>query len=103
MMHTLIMMNDGAAVEAMTYDTLWTKYSKRAMLLVLLGDYRGTHLLRVARLVWDTCPALFPEVASAVLECDDVRAAAWDIAALVQDVPGAWDIYTKAQEIARVA
>lgn len=101
MMHTLIMMNDDAA--AMTYDTLWAKYSKRAMLLAILGDYSGTQVLRVAHMVWDTFPAVFPEIATAVLECDSPRTAAWCIAEMMKDTAGAWDIWVDAQRIARAA
>lgn len=84
----------------MTYDTLWAKYHKRAILLALLGDYTGTQLLRVAHAVWDTFPALFPEVATAVLECDSPRTAAWCIAEMTKDMVGTWDIWVDARRIA---
>ena len=88
------------AAETMTMDTLFAKYHKRAILHVLLGDFRGTQLLHVARLVWDTFPAFFPEIASIVLESEDLRAAAWDIGAVMADVPGAWDVCVAARDIA---
>jgi hypothetical protein len=87
-------------VDAMTMDVLFEKYHRFALLRVLLGDFNGTKLLRLARMVWDTSPVFFPEVAAIVLESEEPRAAAWDIGEIMGDVPGAWDICVAARDIA---
>lgn len=95
------MMTEGETVEheAMTNDAFFAKYHKRAILLALLGDYSGTRLLRVASMVWEQFPALFPDVATTILECDNARTAGWVIREMVKDVPGAWDIWVEARDI----
>jgi hypothetical protein len=103
--HNLIMqtMTNGAA---MTMDALFAKYEQRVLLSILVGerfvDTKEQKLLRLARMVWDTFPAFFPEVASVVLETESPRAAAWDIGSLMSDVPGAVDICVAARDIAHI-
>lgn len=86
--------------EAMTMDTFWAKYHKRALVLFLVGEGRGIEMLRAARMVWEQFPAQFPEVASIVLDCEDVRAAAWDIMQIMSEVPGGHDIWRTMRGIA---
>jgi hypothetical protein len=95
------MMSNGETTEheAMTNDALFAKYHKRAILLAILGDYSGTALLRVASMVWYEFPALFPDVATAILECDNARTAGWVIREMFKDVPGGWDIWVASRDI----
>lgn len=79
--------------------SLHAAFGKRAALAALLGDTRPVRALRLARLVYDQVPALFPEFAADLVE-GDVRPACWSLACLVADMPGAWDIWVEARDIA---
>lgn len=80
-------------------QALHDAFGKRAALAVLLGDTRPVRALRLARTLFDQAPALFPEFAVDIVE-GDVRPACWSLACLVADMPGAWDIWVEARDIA---
>lgn len=83
----------------LSLESLSAAVRARVLLASLLGDYRPSQALRLARLVWEQAPVLFPDFAAALVE-GDTRAACWDVSQLVADLPGTWDIATEARRIA---
>lgn len=83
----------------LTIDSLHTAFGARAALHFLAGDSKPVQSLRLARMVWDTLPALFPAFATDLVE-GDVRSACWALGAVTADMVGTWDINVEARRIA---
>ena len=83
-------------------DTLHAAFGKVAIVGVLVGDYSGVAALRLARVVFETHPALFPWFAGEIV-ASGARAAAWSLAQVAADLVGGWEIYAAARDIAHSA
>jgi hypothetical protein len=86
--------------EILSLDALHATYGKVVMLGVLVGDFTGPRVLRLARRVWERHPAFFVDFASALADVGDARQACFDLAYDLRDVPGAWDTFAEARAIA---
>ncbi len=84
-----------------TPESFHDAFKTRALLGALLGEFGGVHALRLSHLVWEQAPAFFPEFAAACLdEHQGPRTAAWVIAEEAREIPGAWDLYQAARNVA---
>lgn len=81
-------------------ETLHARFGKIAALGVIVGDFGGVRALRVARLVWERHPALFPAFASELADTGNARSACWSLAQICLDVVGAFDVWAEATAIA---
>ena len=86
-------------MQIVTIESLHSAFGKRAALHFLAGDSKPVQALRLARVVWDTLPALFPAFAADLVE-GDVRAACWALGATTADLPGTWNVNAEARRIA---
>ena len=84
-----------------TYDALFSRIQSAAWLGVLVGDHRPRLALLLARDVWEQFPAFFPDFAEELAETAAApHAACWNLAALLADVPGSYDLWKRATELA---
>lgn len=84
-----------------TINELIDVYSARAGEMLLSGDSRGAHLMRLAHMVWEDFPWHFEDIAFAIANEEDPRSAAWLIQATLETAPGSAAIVWQARGIAR--
>ncbi len=85
----------------MTPETLFASYRSAVCMAALVGNFTPSRALRLAGEVFETAPAFFPEFAEALLDQPLApQAACWSLAALLSDVPGAWELWTAARDLA---
>ena len=84
-------------------DELFAAIQTRLCLAVLAGADKPMAAFKLARDVFATVPALFADFAENLcLQTLEPRAACWALAQDLRDVPGSWDLYTRASELASV-
>jgi hypothetical protein len=81
-------------------DELFAKFSKRALLMFLIGDSKGLQAWRLAGLLWDQFPADFPGFAAELVEGSSVRSACWALSEILKDRGGGHDLYWASLRIA---
>ncbi len=80
-------------------DALHNAFSQIAALGAVVGDFSGVRALRLARIVYERHPALFPWFAAEIVEAG-ARSACWSLAQIASDIVGAYDVFTEARKIA---
>ena len=80
-------------------DALHDAFGKTAALGVVVGDFSGVRALRLARVVYERHPALFPAFAAEIVEAS-ARSACWSLTQIAADVVGAYDVFAEARAIA---
>ena len=94
-------MNANQTSVALSPDSLFSRISGALCLATLAGDKRPVDAFVLARDLWDQFPALFPDFAECIAaEPLSPRGACWALAADLQHTPGAWDLWTRATDLA---
>ena len=84
-------------------DELFAAIQSKLCLAALVREDKPMDAFKLARDVFAKFPALFADFAENLrAETLEPRAACWALAQDLRDVPGSWDLYTRASELASV-